>query len=46
MVKISVKTLKTYCIHAISQLKRGEEPILWLRIEDIEKKLDSKTFLI
>ena len=39
MVYISNKTFAKNCIHTISQLKRGKESILWLRIKDIGREL-------
>ena len=42
MVNISAKTFAENCIHTISQLKRRKEPILWIRIKDIGRKLDVK----
>ena len=40
MYKISAKTFDENCIHTISQLKRGKELILWLRMKDVERELD------
>ena len=40
MVDISAETFAKNCIHTISQLKRGKESILWLRIKDIGRELD------
>ena len=42
MVEISAETFAKKCIHVISQLKRGTESILWLRIKDIGGELDVK----
>ena len=42
MVDISVDTFAKNCIHTISQLKRGKESILWLRIRDIGRESDNK----
>ena len=42
MVAISAETFAKNCIHTISQLKRGRESILWLRIKDIGRELDVK----
>ena len=42
MVDISAETLAKNCIHTISQLKRGKESILRLRIKDIGRELDVK----
>ena len=42
MVDISTETFAKNCIHTRSQLKRGKESILWLRIRDIPKELDVK----
>ena len=39
---ISAETFAKNCIHTISQLKRGKESILWLRIKDIGRELDVK----
>ena len=39
MVKIGAKTFAKNCIHTIRQLKKGKEPVLWLRIKDIGRKL-------
>ena len=35
--------LKTACIHTIKQLKKGKEPVLWIRIKDTEEKFDAKS---
>ena len=35
MVDISAETFAKNYTHTISQLKRGKESILWLRIKDI-----------
>ena len=40
MVDISTETFAKNCIHTRSQLKRGKESILWLRIRDIREELD------
>ena len=42
MVDISAETFAENCIHTIKQLKKGKEPVLLIRIKDIEKKLDVK----
>ena len=42
MVDISAKTFAKNSIHTISQLKEGKEPVLWIRIKDIGRKLDVK----
>ena len=42
MVKISAETFAENCIHTITQLRKGKEPILWIRIKDIGRKLDVK----
>ena len=42
MVDISAETFPKNCIHTLSQLKRGRESILWLKIKDIGRKLDVK----
>ena len=46
MVNISAKTFTKNCIHTIKQLRKGKEPILWIRVKDIGIKLDAKTSLI
>ena len=45
MVDISSETFAKNCIHTIKQLKKGKEPILWIRIKDIGEKLDVKNIL-
>ena len=40
MVKISAETFAENCIDTIKQLKKGKEPVLWLRIKDIGRELD------
>ena len=35
-------TFAKNCIHTISQLKRGKEQVLWLRIKEIRRELDLK----
>ena len=35
MVEISAKTFAENCIHTITQLKKGTEPVLWTRTKDI-----------
>ena len=35
MVDISAETFAKNYIHAISQLKKGTEPVLWIRTKDI-----------
>ena len=42
MVDISAETFAKNGIHTISQLKRGKESFLWLRIKDIGRELDVK----
>ena len=42
MVKISAETFAKNCIPTIKQLRKGKEPVLWIRIKDIGKKLDVK----
>ena len=42
MVKISAETFAKNCIPTIKQLKKGKEPVLWIRIKDIREKLDVK----
>ena len=42
MVGVSAETFAKNCVHTISQLKRGKESILWIRIKDIGEKLDVK----
>ena len=42
MVDISAKTFAKNCVHIITQLKKGKEPVLWIRIKDIERELDVK----
>ena len=37
MVDISGETFAKNCIHRIKQLKKGKQPVLWIRIKDIEK---------
>ena len=40
MVNISAETFAKNCIHTIKQLRKGKEPVLWIRIKDIGEKLD------
>ena len=42
MGNISAETFAKNWIHRIRQLKRAKEPILWIRIKDIGRKLDVK----
>ena len=42
MVEISAKTFAENCIHAIKQLRKESEPVLWIRIKDIGRELDVK----
>ena len=42
MVEISAETFAKNCIHTTKQLKKGKEPVLWIRIKDIGEKLDVK----
>ena len=42
MVDISAETFAKNCIHTIKQLKKGKEPVLWIRIKVIGEKLDVK----
>ena len=37
MVQISAETFAENCIHTIKQLKKGKEPVLWIRIKDKRK---------
>ena len=37
MVDISAETFVENCIHTIKQLKKGKEPVLWIRIKDSRK---------
>ena len=37
MVNIDAKTFNENCIFTIKQLKKGKEPVLWIRIKDKEK---------
>ena len=46
MVNISAETFAKNCIHTTKQLRKGKEPILWIRIKDIGRKLDVKTYLV
>ena len=41
-VNISAETFDKSCIHAIKQLRKGKEPILWIRIKDMGRKIDVK----
>ena len=42
MVNISAETFAKNCIHTTKQLRKGKEPILWIRIKGIGRKLDVK----
>ena len=42
MVDISAENFAKICIYTITQLKKGKEPILWIRIKDIGRKLGVK----
>ena len=42
MPDINTETFAKNCIHTTSQLKRGKESILWLRIRNIGRELDVK----
>ena len=42
MVDISAVTFAENCIHTIKQLKKGKEPVLWIKLKDIGEKLDVK----
>ena len=42
MVEISAQTFAKNCIHTIKKLRKSKEPVLWIRIKDIGKKLDVK----
>ena len=42
MVHVSAKTFAENCIFTIIQLKKGKEPVLWIRIKDIGETLDVK----
>ena len=42
MVDISADTFAKNCIHIIKQLRKGKEPVLWIRIKDVREKLDVK----
>ena len=44
MIEISAETFAENCIHTITQLRKGEELVLWIRIKDIGEKLDVKNF--
>ena len=37
MVNISAETFTENCIHAIAQLRKRKEPILWIRIKEMKK---------
>ena len=43
MVNISAETFAKNCIHTIKQLRKGKEPVLWIRIKDMGEKLDVKS---
>ena len=34
MIEISAETFAENCIHTIIQLKKGKEPVLWIRTKD------------
>ena len=42
MVAISAETFAENCTHTITQLKKGKEPVLWMRTKDKGRKLDVK----
>ena len=42
MVEISAEIFAENCIHTTTQLRKGKEPILWIRIKDTGRKLDVK----
>ena len=42
MVDISAETFAKNCIHTISQIKKGKESFLWLRIKETGRELDVK----
>ena len=42
MVDINAKKFPKNSIHTIIQLKKGKEPVLWIRIQDIGRELDVK----
>ena len=42
MVNISAETFNKNCVYTMTQLKKGKEPILWIKIKDIGRKLDVK----
>ena len=42
MVEINAETFAENCIHTKTQLRKCKEPILWIRIKDIGRKLDVK----
>ena len=42
MAFISTEVFAKNCIHAIEQLKKGRESVLWIRIKDLGEKLDIK----
>ena len=42
MVDLSANTFSKNCIFTITQLKKGKEPVLWIRIKGIGEKLDVK----
>ena len=42
MVEISAETFAENCIHTMKHLRKGKEPVLWIRIEDIGRELDVK----
>ena len=42
MVEISAETFAENCIHTITQLRKGKDPILWIRVRDIGRELDVK----
>ena len=42
MVDIRAETFTKNCIHTIIQLRKGQEPVLWIRIKDIGEKIDKR----
>ena len=45
MFKVTAETFAKNCVHTIKVNKTDNKSVLWIKMIDIQKKLDVKTFM-
>ena len=45
MFKVTTETLAKNCVHTIKANETDNKSVLWIKMIDIQKKLDVKTFM-